>query len=286
MKLLSSRNFVAGFPVRTVRIYCNIDVQKIGDSMSLKTILKTIIETSGYSIKKSSGVESFYDRDGLQSIHNHDFMRDPAFIEAYARGVQAAGNLDWHWRVHIGLWAAFSASKLDGDFVECGVNRGFLSSAIMQYLAWDKTGKIFYLLDTFAGLDERYVSAREIDSGTLVHNETNLASGHYVSGTDSVKENFSEWKNLKIIEGSIPETLPEIDAKQVAYLHLDMNCAPPEIAAFEYLWDRLVSGAFVLLDDYAYQGYAEQKYAMDSAAAAKDLKIVSLPTGQGLLIKS
>ncbi len=272
--------------VRTADIYCNIDVHYIGDSMSLKTNLKKLIETTGYTIKKSNGVEHLYDRDGLRSVHNHDFMRDPAFIAAYARGVQAAGDLDWHWRVHVGLWAAYSASKLDGDFVECGVNRGFLSSAIMQYLDWDKTGKIFYLLDTFTGLDERYVSATEIDSGTLVNNETNLATGHYVSGVDSVEENFAEWNNLKIIKGSIPDTLPGIKAKQIAYLHLDMNCAPPEVSAFEYLWDRLVNGAFVLLDDYAYQGYREQKYAMDKAANAKGHKIVSLPTGQGLIIRS
>lgn len=241
--------------------------------------------TAGYTIKKSSGAEDIYDRDGLRSLHNQDFIRDPAFAQAYARGVEAAGDLDWHWRVHIGLWAAYSASNLDGDFVECGVNRGFLSSAIMRYLDWDKTGKTFYLLDTFAGLDERFVSEKEIDSGTLAKNETNLATGHYVNGADSVIQNFSDWKNVEIIAGSIPETLSEIGARQIAYLHLDMNCAPPEVAAFEYLWERLVNGAFVLLDDYAYQGYQEQKYAMDKAAAAKNHKIVSLPTGQGLLIK-
>lgn len=64
-----------------------------------------------------------------------------------------------------------------------------------------------------------------------------------------------------------------------------MNCSPPEVAAFNYFWERLVPGAFVLLDDYAYKGFDLQKVAMDTAAAAQDLKIVSLPTGQGLLIK-
>ncbi|MBC7900199.1 MAG: class I SAM-dependent methyltransferase, partial [Saprospiraceae bacterium] len=109
--------------------------------------------------------------------------------------------------------------------------------------------------------------------------------GHYVRGVDSVRANFSQWKNVRIIEGPIPETLSEIDTASIAYLHLDMNCAPPETAALNFLWDRLVHGAFILLDDYAYHGYSEQKYAMDGAAAAKGLKIVSLPTGQGLLIK-
>ncbi|MFO1082638.1 MAG: hypothetical protein U1E23_18685 [Reyranellaceae bacterium] len=60
---------------------------------------------------------------------------DEVFKQAYARGVQAAGrDYRWQWRVHIGLWAARHAAHPPGDFVECGVNRGFLSSSIMQML--------------------------------------------------------------------------------------------------------------------------------------------------------
>jgi hypothetical protein len=77
-----------------------------------------------------------------------------------------------HWRAHIALWAAFSARTLEGDFVECGVNRGFMSSAIMEYLDWDSLGKTFYLLDTFAGLDRRYVTEQEIAGGALQKNAT------------------------------------------------------------------------------------------------------------------
>ena len=64
-----------------------------------------------------------------------------------------------------------------------------------------------------------------------------------------------------------------------------MNCAPPEVAAAEYFWDRLLPGAVVLLDDYAYLGFGVQKSAMDAFAAAKGVAICSLPTGQGLLLK-
>jgi hypothetical protein len=183
------------------------------------------------------------------------------------------------------LWVAYSASKLKGDFVECGVNHGFLSSAIMEYLNWNVLEKTFYLLDTFSGLDERFVSEQELDSGVMERNEDSLKSGFYVPGVETVRENFSEWKNVRIIQGSVPETLSAVDTQHIAYLHLDMNCAPPEVAAFNALWERLVPGAFILLDDYAYRGFGAQKSAMDAAAGAKGLQIVSLPSGQGLLIK-
>jgi hypothetical protein len=100
-----------------------------------------------------------------------------------------------------------------------------------------------------------------------------------------VKVNFSQWKNIQIIEGSIPETLDQVETQNVAYLHLDMNCSPPEIAAINFFWDRLVPGSVVLLDDYAYRGYESQKHAMDAFGKEKQVMIASLPTGQGLLMK-
>lgn len=67
----------------------------------------------------------------------------------------------------------------------------------------------------------------------------------------------------------------------MAYLHIDMNCAPPEVAALRFFWPRLTPGAFVLLDDYANRGRDEQRRAMDEVAAEFGVKICTLPTGQG-----
>lgn len=229
-----------------------------------------------------------YANDGLISFHRHAFLDDPAFQRAYERGARALGTGDWyqwHWRVHVGLWAAASASKLDGDFVECGVNYGFMSSAVMEFLDWDRLGKTFYLLDTFAGLDPRFSTTEDPGAGDLKRNEHHLRTGMYVSGVDTVRANFAQWQNQRIIVGSIPETLHQVDTRAVAFLHIDMNCAPPEVAALRYFWPRLSPGAFVLLDDYAYRGFDEQRLAMDELANELGVQICALPTGQGLLIK-
>jgi len=45
------------------------------------------------------------------------------------------------------------------------------------------------------------------------------------------------------------------------------------------------STAAVLLDDYGHSGHEEQKRAFDGFALSKDVKILTLPTGQGLIIK-
>lgn len=232
-------------------------------------------------------LDSRYDFDGLVSTHNHDFMADESFKSAYARGVRACGtDYKWYWRVHIGLWAARSAIRVEGDFIECGVNRGFLSSAIMADLKWDTTGRTFYLLDTFNGLDERFVSEIEKNGGVLDRNRVDLESGFYTTNLDLVKENFSEWNNIKIIAGSIPETLNLVDSNKVAFLHIDLNCSPPEVAAIESMWDRIAVGGIVLLDDYAYYGFQPQKEGMDAWSSRSKAPIVSLPTGQGIIIKA
>ncbi|MDE2596412.1 MAG: class I SAM-dependent methyltransferase [Sphingomonadales bacterium] len=231
-------------------------------------------------------VPEVYDQDGLRSVHNHEFMGDPFFRAAYGRGVVAAGaDYNWHWRVHVGLWAAQIAIRLPGDFVECGVNRGFLSSAIMQALDWNATGRTFYLLDTFTGIDPRFVSSDDIEIGVMERNDREIASGFYTQDISPIIANFAEWPTARIIAGAVPETLDQIDAERIAFLHLDMNCSPPEVAAIEALWDRLVPGAPILLDDYAYWGYRSQKLAMDAFAAPRGVAVLSLPTGQGLIIK-
>lgn len=231
--------------------------------------------------------DDLFDHDGLQSVHNHDFMIDSRFAAAYDRGVRAAGSdYKWFWRVHLGLWAANTAIKLQGDFVECGVNRGFLSSAIMQQLNWDTHGRQFYLMDTFQGIDLKYLSDVEIKGGVLDRNNSDIAKGFYTQNLNEVKTNFSEWKNTTMVVGSIPDTLPQVKSDKIAFVHIDMNCTEPEVAALEYFWNKMSTGAIVLLDDYAYFGFHPQKEGMDAWASKHDVAIASLPTGQGLIIKT
>jgi hypothetical protein len=232
-------------------------------------------------------LDSPYEFDGLFSIHNHDFMEMPEFIEAYNRGIEAAGtDYKWFWRVHIGLWAARSAIRIEGDFVECGVNRGFLSSAIMKSLDWDRQGRTFYLLDTFNGTDMRYISEIEKAAGVIERGKKELESGFYTSNRQAVEKNFMEWVNKRIIVGSIPETLTQIVSTKLAFVHLDLNCSPPEVASLETLWGRVERGGLVLLDDYAYYGYQSQKEGVDTWAQKNGVPVASLPTGQGLMIKA
>ena len=250
--------------------------------MKFNKIMYSLARVFGYTLHRLSKDAVDYDQDGLFSIHNHDFMNEAKFSQAYARGVVANGSdFNWHWRVHVGLWTASCAIKLDGDFVECGVNRGFLSSSIMSYVDWSSYDKSFYLMDTFCGIDERYIAEDESNKNIMDRNDNDM----YVKTAEKVIENFSEWKNVEVVVGAIPDTLEMVKTDKIAYLHIDMNCAPPEVAALNYFWDKVVPGGFILFDDYAFKGYEVQKKAIDEVALSKNVSILSLPTGQGLIVK-
>ncbi|MFO1043995.1 MAG: TylF/MycF/NovP-related O-methyltransferase [Planctomycetaceae bacterium] len=253
--------------------------------MKARKHINAVLGLAGYSLYRSRRGRT-YEHDGLITDHNHDFVRDPHFDSAYRRGVQAS-HVDYQieWRTHIALWAAFTASKLPGDFVECGVNWGFLSSAIMEYLDWNSLGRHFFLLDTFNGLSEDLLNEEERAAGAAENSRRMVQRGKYNADVETVRRNFSGWQNVKIIQGAVPGTLSQVTTDRVAYLHIDMNCAAPEVAALEFFWPKLVPGAMVLLDDYGFPQHEPQKRAIDACAEKFGVMAASLPTGQGLIIK-
>jgi hypothetical protein len=65
-----------------------------------------------------------------------------------------------------------------------------------------------------------------------------------------------------------------------------MNIALPERAAIEHFWPRMVPGGINVLHDYGWANYREQKQMMDNFANAHVVEVMTLPAGQGLLVKS
>ncbi len=257
-----------------------------GSFPALKRWLRLKLESAGYFVFNTRE-ETVYARDGLFTFNNSHFMRDPGFQAAYQRGVQAGNGVDpkMEWRVHVALWAAGCALGVPGDFVECGVNAGFVSSAIMHHLEWRRVEKVFVLIDTFRGPVLSQYSNEEVERGQRRVAENAIEKGAYVTDLERVRTNYAEWPNVKIVPGVVPEVLETLGASQVAFLHLDMNAALPECAAFEYFWERLSPGGLVLLDDYASHGYDETARAIDNATKIREVEVLSLPTGQGLIWK-
>ena len=213
------------------------------------------------------------------------FLYSEAFWKAYNRGEKSGHNiggkfpLHIEWRVHIAICMAIHGCKLQGDFVECGVNTGIISLAICDYLNFAEIPKMFYLFDTFSGIPKDQINEEEVALGR------NQEEKLYFECYELTKSNFKDFPNVKLIKGKVPQTLPLAPIEKVCYLHLDMNIVKPERAAVEYFWEMLSPGAAVLLDDYGWKGFLPQRRALDEFAQSKSCAICELPTGQGLLLK-
>lgn len=250
----------------------------------VKELVKDLLRRSGYAVFNT---RRGYASDGLYARHTGRFHDNAAFQAAYARGVRASQGFDPHieWRVHVALWAALTVLRAPGDFAECGVNAGFVSSAIMHRLGWNRIERRFYLIDTFTGPVLSQYSQKEIECGRVKLAEANMDAGAYVTDVHRVWANFAEWPGAIIVQGVIPDVLPNLPIERLAFLHIDLNCAYPEQEALQFFWDRLSDGAVVLLDDYTYFGHDRQGDAIDAAARRLGAEVLALPTGQGVIIR-
>ncbi|OGY99880.1 MAG: hypothetical protein A2945_02710 [Candidatus Liptonbacteria bacterium RIFCSPLOWO2_01_FULL_52_25] len=205
-----------------------------------------------------------YDEYGLMAEASCAFISDERYTKSRDAAIKECKQLPptgGDWRLYVGCWAAEHALKLEGDFVECGVDRGLLSRTIAGYLDFSRVNKKFYLIDSF-GVMKGYTDTHE-----------------------EVKSVFSNFKNISVIKGSVPQILKTLPETKFAYVCIDMNSPEPEIAAANFFWDKMPSGAIMLFDDYGIPGREPQHDAFDAWAKTKNVSVLSLPTTQGLVIK-
>ncbi len=248
-------------------------------------------EEQRLEIWRLRGIPSYDENNLVTWAQSVDFMSDSRFLAAYGRGMDSGhqimrppgsrDDIQIKWRVAICCWAGRHASRLAGDFVECGTNTGILSLAICEYIDFNSTGKYFWLFDTFEGIPLEQISEEEHKQSRAHESET-----MYPPCYELAQRNFAPFPRARLVKGKVPDTLASVAIEKVCYLSLDMNIAAPERAAMEYFWPRLVTGGIIVLDDYGWTPYRAQKRILDDFAVQRGVEIMMLPTGQGLLIKS
>jgi O-methyltransferase len=202
------------------------------------------------------------------------FRRDPKLMDAFRGNVSNHQERSLLLRINTLAWAAAEAQRLDGDFVECGVWRGFCSAVLTQYLDFQMQDRTFYLYDTFEGIPPDLDSEKH-DSPLF------REAGLY----ESVLARFARYPNVRVVKGTVPDSFAQSVPERIAFMHIDMNSSKSEIATLEALFDRIVPGGLVVFDDYGWTGYQAQQVAEDAWTRRRGHRILELPTGQGLLIR-
>ena len=201
---------------------------------------------------------------------NLSFLENERFMSAFNRHAEDEAEKAIIWRTYILCWAGKRGMKIPGDFVECGTYKGTSARIMVDYLDFGENGRKFYLYDLFE-------HSEGMDHHSLPEHGADLYG--------RVCERFADQDGVKVIKGSVLDTLSQDAPEKIAFLHIDMNNAPAEREALEKLFPRVSVGACVVLDDYGWTFYREQKNAADEYLNKLGYEVLELPTGQGLVIK-
>ena len=220
-----------------------------------------------------------YFGDGVATKSRMPFLEETSFRHAYLRmrvSSEAVVDPALHWRVHQIIWAVKNCMKLDGDFVECGTGKGLMmSAALASVQEWNDCGKKLFLFDTF----EPY----GLDPETGENSESQGIREKYAESAEKVRMNFSEWANVELVKGRLPDSLSDARITEIAFLHLDLNHAISEVLVLRRLWDHIVKGGIVVLDDFG--STDEQNIALTNLSKELQFEILSTGTSQGIIVK-
>lgn len=219
-----------------------------------------------------------YDEDGLVSSRLRSFENDALFQKAIRKTVADIGD-DYgiRWRTHVFLWCLNSAKKLGGDAVELGTGNGWMFTLAKHYGVLDSFNNV-YLVDRF---EKNKVNALTGEP------ELSTSDRYYTDGVEKLQIRFSNLSNVNIVQGNVPEILSTIaNGKTISFIHIDLNAAVPTIEAIDFLLPYAKSGAIILLDDYGQPEFKETHDMVNDLAKKQGLNVLSLPTGQGLILVS
>ncbi|MBI1984583.1 MAG: macrocin O-methyltransferase [Candidatus Wildermuthbacteria bacterium] len=175
-------------------------------------------------------------------------------------------------------------NRIPGAFVECGVWKGGAIGLMAKVADKAKSGRKIWLFDSFEGLPEPTKKDGATASTYAAHRDSGALRSieKCVGPLEDVKQLFFSVlklnpENIIIKKGWFQDVLPK--EKQsigpIALLRLDADWYESTKCILDNLYDNVVSGGYVLIDDYGHwQGC---KKAVDEFLATRKLQVQLIP---------
>lgn len=179
------------------------------------------------------------------------------------------------WRAHFYETFALNSLGLEGELVELGVWYGFLANLVCNNDTFRTSKKNFHLVDAF-GFSE-----------TEAHYIGRKSKKFREDIFETVQDRF---QNLNVVfhRGFIPEILASREdflPEKICFLSMDLNNLKTEQAGLEFLWDRVVRGGYVYIDDYSGNDYEETRNFYDEFALNNNCRILKTPFSAAIMQK-
>jgi predicted O-methyltransferase YrrM len=156
---------------------------------------------------------------------------------------------------------------IPGDVVECGSAQGGSAALMALTLRRMKSRRKMWLFDTFEGLPAP--SAQDPDFEVA-----ELFTGTCVGTLEEVRELFQRLNvadDVEFVKGLFQETLPASSVSAIAVLHIDGDWYESVKVCLNVLYDKVVPGGMIQLDDYGYWQGARK--AVDEFLAQREIRV-------------
>lgn len=179
----------------------------------------------------------------MTTVNYAEFLNEQKFTYAYIENTKElfksktnSKYAETKWRAHIVAWAFNQAKYLEGDLIELGVYCGSLVGTACTYHDFQNWDKTLFLVDTW-GENSDYPASK----------------CYSVDIFQKVKLKFARFQNVALVCGKVPEVLKKITSEKIPFISLDMNDGLSERLVLDALWEKIVPGGTVYLDDYCDQ---------------------------------
>ena len=155
------------------------------------------------------------------------------------------------------------ALKQPGDVVECGVFRGASLRRIAKTVKDIAPEKTVFGLDSFEGFPSGGINEEDT---TLFRTEARLM-GKFTNADDVPGRltKFAETFGMKLDlrRGFFEKTLPGITGRPLAFLHIDCDTYSGHVEVLDALFEHVVPGGIIVLDDYNTEAWPGATKAVD-----------------------
>ena len=166
---------------------------------------------------------------------------------------------------------------LEGDTADIGVRFGSSSFFILSGL--NNPHRQHHVFDSFEGLSEP--SPEDAVAG-----RTKWTKGKLAVSQEQTQKNLSMFSNISYYKGWIPDRYPEVADRRFALVHIDVDLFEPTRDSLEFFYERTVPGGVIVSDDYGVTSCVGARKAIDTFFSGKNETVISLTTGQCIIVKS
>jgi O-methyltransferase len=206
-------------------------------------------------------------------LEDSDFLHAKAEVER--RGIVGVPN-DRSYEL---LDLARTTRNIKGDIAECGVRHGKSTIFILTGFG-PGNGKTYHIFDSFEGISE----PMELDRDAM--GAVAWTKGELAVQEQTVLQNLRGFDTpIKLHKGWIPNRFKDVQKAMFAFVHVDVDLYQPTRESFEFFYPLMSKGGIMVCDDYGSAYCPGAKKAVDEFFATRPERVLSLPTGQSLVIK-